>query len=461
MTIRSDEEEEAVRLLRAQHQALAGLDRDAHRTLVEPGLLSNRDLGVRAQFRRLFEYDPSTADPLPVLPPDVGEDDMFRHPIGTIFVKQRQGPEVEVDTLPWVMQHLKPLKAAGPFGDRYEHYKIMPQSFVHWLVQTALNGQLSDGARFIWQSGLLHAGDKQRRTPEGYHAARPIVVGTAIRRITGRVPCVQLKHDFAREFAKVRALGSAIPAGIEIAFRTITLAIDDALEHADDYDPQHLPVPLQTDFKDGFTNAKRRLMLTTARSLFPSLLRYLYTCYDSVGKLWMLDSGQLVEAFDCGEGIWQGDPLGNSCFSMAIYTFMELLKAKLRPEASQGRQVNGSAVSWIVDDCTMVPRRFKVVELVKFIINNGPAHGLYPNMDKFFAWIVRSDKDAGELHAQLSQLGVQVSEHGLDRLLGAPVGTQQFMVRPGGQLSRIAAKAARYIELIKKVGHSQAQYHLL
>ena len=133
---------------------------------------------------------------------------------------------------------------------------------------------------------------------------------------------------------------------------------------------QHLPVPLQTDFKDGFTNAKRRLMLTTARSLFPSLLRYLYTCYDSVGKLWMLDSGQLVEAFDCGEGIWQGDPLGNSCFSMAIYTFMELLKAKLRPEASQGRQASGSAVSWIVDDCTMVPRRFKAVELVKSIIDN-------------------------------------------------------------------------------------------
>ena len=182
------------------------------------------------------------------------------------------------------------------------------------------------------------------------------------------MPCAQLKHDFAQEFAEVQVLSSAVPAGIEIAFRTITLTIDDALEHADD-DPQRLPVPLQTGFKDGFTNAKRRLMLTTARSLFPSLLRYLYTCYDSVGKLWMLDSGQLVEAFDCGEGIWQGDPLSNSCFSMAIYTFMELLKAKLQPEASQGRQANGSAVSGVVDDCTMVPWWFKVVEIVKFIIN--------------------------------------------------------------------------------------------
>ena len=41
------------------------------------------------------------------------------------------------------------------------------------------------------------------------------------------------------------------------------------------------------------------------------------------------------------------------------------------------------------------------------------------------------------------------------------VGTQQFMVQLDGQLSRITVKAARYIELIKQVGHSQAQYQLL
>ena len=118
---------------------------------------------------------------------------MFQHPIGTIFVKQQQGPEVKVNTLPWVMQHLKPLKAAGPFGDCYKHYKIMLQSFVHWLVQTALNSQLSNGACFIWQSGLLsrYAGDKQWQTPEGYHAAWPIVVGTAIWQITGAMCTAQ------------------------------------------------------------------------------------------------------------------------------------------------------------------------------------------------------------------------------------------------------------------------------
>ena len=89
---------------------------------------------------------------------------------------------------------------------------------------------------------VLHAGDKQRRTAEGYTAARPIVVGSALRRIVGRIPCAQLKFEFAKIFAEVRALGSAIPAGIEIAYRTVTLATDAMIELADD--AEDLPVPL-------------------------------------------------------------------------------------------------------------------------------------------------------------------------------------------------------------------------
>ena len=112
-----------------------------------------------------------------------------------------------------------------------------------------------------------------------------------------------------------------IPAGIETAFCTITLAADAMIEMADD--AEDLPVPLQTDFTDGFNNARRAHMLRTCRHHFPSLLRYLYTCYDSAGYLFLLDSGEVVGSYECGEGVWQGDPLGNPCFSMAIFPFME------------------------------------------------------------------------------------------------------------------------------------------
>ena len=62
-----------------------------------------------------------------------------------------------------------------------------------------------------------------------------------------------------------------------------------------------------------------------------SLTRYLYTCYNSVGKLWLLDRAEVVESFECADSIWQGDPLGNPCFGMAISTFMEKVKAYLKP----------------------------------------------------------------------------------------------------------------------------------
>ena len=69
------------------------------------------------------------------------------------------------------MTHLPKLKAADQFGARYEHYRVMPQALVSGIAQLALDGKLSASIKHHWQSGLLHAGDKQKKTPEGYTAA--------------------------------------------------------------------------------------------------------------------------------------------------------------------------------------------------------------------------------------------------------------------------------------------------
>ena len=169
------------------------------------------------QFAKLFSWDPDEAEALPPEPPlpDVDTDpDPYRHGIGAILAKQREGPEKGDPTLPWIMKHLKPLKAAGPYGDRYRHYKSHAAGLrTRPRSNMALSGRISDGARFQWQCGVLHAGDKQRRTPEGYNAARLIVAGSTLRQIVGCIPCAQLKFEFAKIFAAVRASGSAIPAG--------------------------------------------------------------------------------------------------------------------------------------------------------------------------------------------------------------------------------------------------------
>ena len=97
-----------------------------------------------------------------------------------------------VPALPWIMDHLPKYKAAGPLGDRYEHYIHMPQEFVRELVFNALNGNLPEPVVRIWRSALVLAIDKGRLHKEGpfkgQKALRPVVIGTALRRIAERVP---------------------------------------------------------------------------------------------------------------------------------------------------------------------------------------------------------------------------------------------------------------------------------
>ena len=129
---------------------------------------------------------------------------------------------------------------------------------------------------------------------------------------------------------------------------------------------------------------------------------------------------------------------------MAIYTFMEKLKALCRPEASLQKKSDGVPLAWIVDDCTLVPTRRRALEVVRFIIEQGPAHGLFPNMQKFHAWFVKSDQGSRDVAVELEQMGVHVSDGGLDRLLGAPIGTSAFCIQPGGHMDRITAQASDF-----------------
>ena len=41
---------------------------------------------------------------------------------------------------------------------------------------------------------------------------------------------------------------------------------------------------------------------------------------------------------------------------------------------------------------------------------------------------------------ELEQMGVHVSDGGLDRLLGAPIGTSAFCIQPGGHTGRIGSR---------------------
>ena len=128
-----------------------------------------------------------------------------------------------VPTLPWLMEHLPTDKAAGPAGDRYEHYKCMPYEYVAMLVDSALNGRLPQPVQKVWRTALVYAGDKQRPVSktDPRKAIRPLSVGMALRRIAERVPAAQLRAKFADKFKSLRRLGVAVLSGIEIAYRIV------------------------------------------------------------------------------------------------------------------------------------------------------------------------------------------------------------------------------------------------
>ena len=137
------------------------------------------------------------------------ENDKYQFDFTTIHIKSRHGGEEEADTFDHVVGGLPKYKAAGQIGDRYEHWQAVPSKLLRQFCHQALNDEIPAEVSKIWRGGLLHAGDKQKLDSQGRPRVRPLVVGMAIRRIAGRLPCAQLKDEFASKFIKLRQLGVA------------------------------------------------------------------------------------------------------------------------------------------------------------------------------------------------------------------------------------------------------------
>ena len=94
-------------------------------------------------------------DLTPTPPPPEGfeEDEQFEFELGNIMVMAGDGSPMSVPAIAWVMDHLPKYKAAGPLGDRYEHFLHMPREYVREIVFNALNGNLPESMVKIWRSG--------------------------------------------------------------------------------------------------------------------------------------------------------------------------------------------------------------------------------------------------------------------------------------------------------------------
>ena len=124
-----------------------------------------------------------------------------------------------------------------------------------------------------------------------------MVVGLALRRICERIPCAQMKERFARLFALARQLGVAVSSGIEIAYRTVTMALDHFIAMADG-DVEAMPMALAFDYVNRFCHAQRGRLLRTTHDVFPSLLRYLWGCYATAGRIVATSNGKVAAEWE-------------------------------------------------------------------------------------------------------------------------------------------------------------------
>jgi hypothetical protein len=457
----TEEEEVYRRAQKAKHAVLNGQISDGARALVQPGLLkwSQHIIEQMESIHKVGEEHVDMPVPADGWASVEANDERYGYTASTMEVKMQSGQTKEEPTLPYLLRHLPKYKAPGCVGDRYEHYQAMPFAFVDVLVHDALNSQVTDGFASIWRAGLLHPGDKQKKDAQGRPVARPIVVGLAARRITGRVPVAEMKHFFAKLFAQLRQLGCAIPAGVEIAYHT-TVLVCDHLEALADGDDAEMPSPIQIDFENGFNNINRAALQEAVEEHCPQLLRYNTLCYHGLGNLYAIEGGKVVATIQCNHGVWQGDSIGSHKYCLGMIKFFQKLASELRPHTTFDHQSAGVPFSAIIDDVTLVPRRRHVLSVLDFILQEAPRHGQVPNLNKTAIWLRKGSLDS-ELAQELLQRGVKVSVHGLDRLLGAPVGGTDWLVSPNGHLAHITAQAIQLTERISTIKHPQCEYLLL
>ena len=126
-------------------------------------------------------------------------------------------------------------------------------------------------------------------------------------RIAACVMCAQLKQEMAAELSKVRQLGLGVPGGVEIAYRTVELALERLMDDAGG-DLDRFGVALAYDLKSAYNNVRRAHMINESMLKYPQMTRFLNLLYGSPGKLIFSANGREIDSFWCYDGVFQGCP---------------------------------------------------------------------------------------------------------------------------------------------------------
>ena len=336
-----------------------------------------------------------------------------------------------------VLHSIPKATACGPSGLRIQHLLDAAQVHLPTPICSSLRGVvdiLASGRAPVSVSKFLAGGSLTAlvKNKEGRPLdIRPIVVGEALRRLTGKCLCIITKPK-ASDFFTPFQYGVACPAGAEKVIHGVRSSIQEHWKDDDNF------TVCKVDMSNAFNLVSRQALLEECAVHFPELLPWVGWCYGSHPTLWH-PLGQLSSE----TGVQQGDPLGPLLFSLVLH--------KLVLSIAQDKDcLSLLSNRWYLDDGVLSGHSQAVTRAVTLIQEMGPSLGLFINVSKC------------ELfgHGDLSSFPPEMKVSRVPNLeiLGAPIGDPIFCAK---FLAQKRADAAKLLSQLAEVGAEDPQVAFL
>ena len=303
-----------------------------------------------------------------------------------------------------VLRSFSKLTGAGPTGLRIQHLIDAAEVPLSCSILQSLKGVvniLAAGRAPPMIASFLAGGNLTALVKSKQGSSldiRPIAVGEALRRLTGKCLCALVKSK-ASEFFQPHQFGVACPMGAEKIVHGLRACVE---KH---WLEENLVV-LKVDMKNAFNLVSRQALLSECAKHFPELYPWAHWCYSQHPYLWHT-MGNLTS--ECG--VQQGDPLGPLLFSLVLNILVS--EIVLEPGCA-----NLLYHAWYLDDGVVAGSSTEVCRVLAILEERGHSLGLHVNINKCEVFC----------HSDLSHFppSMKQSHQPNIEILGIPIGDLDF-----------------------------------